>query len=120
MLAVKVSDIHRAAAFVFNISGDVLISPSRYRRHCIPRWSAMYLTRKYTRLSYPQIGRYFGGRDHSTVMSGIRQISGLVATDSDVSASVTSVEAVARKFAQLRIERDAVNILKLHAEASPD
>lgn len=120
MLAVKVSDIHRAAAFIFNISGDVVTSPSRCRRYCRARWAAMYLTRKYTRLSYPQIGRYFGGRDHSTVMYGIRRISDMAAADGKILARVASVEAVARKFAALRIERDSAHVLKLCAEIAPD
>ena len=125
MLAVKVNDIHRAAAFVFNIPVDVLTSrsSSRCRRHCSARWAAMFLARKHTTMSYPQIGRYFGGRDHSTVIHGIRRIEGLAASDSDISASVTSVEAVAKKFAAIRTERDFANAEKIRAEGlalSPD
>jgi chromosomal replication initiator protein len=62
-----------------------------------PRMVAMYLTRKLTKLSYPEIGSRFGGKDHSTVISAVRKIERLCAEDAAVRSVVTSIESRLRQ-----------------------
>jgi chromosomal replication initiator protein len=58
---------------------------------------AMFLTRKHTQLSFPDIGRAFGGRDHSTVMHGCQKIQWTLATDTDVQGAVQAIESALGK-----------------------
>jgi len=53
-------------------------SAARFKRLSIPRQYAMYLSRELTGQSYPQIGRLFGNRDHTTALFGYRKIAALV------------------------------------------
>ena len=48
----------------------------------------MYLAKTLTSLTYPEIGRQFGGRDHTTVMHAVRSIEGLIASDSGIAEDV--------------------------------
>ena len=48
----------------------------------------MYLAKTLTSLSYPEIGRRFGGRDHTTVMHAVRSIEGLINTDDSINEDV--------------------------------
>jgi chromosomal replication initiator protein len=57
----------------------------------LPRQIAMYSIRKVTNLSYPEIGRFFGGKDHSTVIHAIKKIEALVSKDQTVKKIVDSV-----------------------------
>ena len=50
-----------------------------------PRQVAMYLSKQLTMRSLPDIGRRFGGRDHTTIMHGVKRIEELMATDSQLS-----------------------------------
>ena len=59
-----------------------LMSPNRARNIVRPRQMAMYLCKKYTTRSLPEIGRKFGGRDHTTILHGVRKIEELMSTDS--------------------------------------
>lgn len=72
---VRVSDIESAVCEFFGIEADVLRSSSRKRTWSQPRMLAMYLTRKLTQSAYSEIGSYFGGRNHSTVMSAEKKIA---------------------------------------------
>jgi chromosomal replication initiator protein len=56
-------------------------SPQRARRVARPRQVAMYLSRKLTTRSLPEIGRRFGGRDHTTVLHACRRIEALIGED---------------------------------------
>ena len=58
-----------------------LKSPSRQRTVVLARSVAMYLARQATDKTLIEIGSFFGGRDHSTVLHGCRQIKGLMETD---------------------------------------
>ena len=57
----------------------------------IPRQIAMYSIRKVTNLSYPEIGRFFGGKDHSTVIHSIKKIESLLIKDQNIKKIVDSV-----------------------------
>ena len=53
-----------------------------------PRQIAMYLSKLLTPRSLPEIGRRFGGRDHTTVLHAVRKITGLVTTDGALSEAI--------------------------------
>jgi chromosomal replication initiator protein len=59
----------------------------------LPRQVAMYLCKTLTDLSYPQIGRYFGGRDHSTIIHACRVITKQMDADIDLLNLVRSIRA---------------------------
>jgi len=71
---VRVSDIENAVCEFFGIEAELLRSSSRKRSLSQPRMLAMYLSRKLTQSAYSEIGTYFGGRNHSTVMSAERKV----------------------------------------------
>jgi chromosomal replication initiator protein len=61
-----------------------MTGPKRLRTIARPRQVAMYLAKTLTMRSLPEIGRKFGGRDHTTIMHGVRKIEELMATDSQL------------------------------------
>jgi chromosomal replication initiator protein len=74
--AVALRDVEKAVCSFFQVEADGLKSESRVRTLAYPRMLAMYLARKHTGVSYSEIGRYFGGRNHSTVMSAEKKVVG--------------------------------------------
>ncbi len=74
--------IAEAVAEFYNISMDDLIKQSRKKEYVKPRQIAMYLIRKELDSSFPSIGDFFGGRDHTTVMHAVEKIS-LLTKDKD-------------------------------------
>ncbi|MEJ6396339.1 chromosomal replication initiator protein DnaA [Yoonia sp. 208BN28-4] len=81
---VTVEEIQRKVAEHYNIRLSDMIGPKRVRVLARPRQMAMYLAKHMTSRSLPEIGRRFGGRDHTTVMHGVRKIEELKATDSQI------------------------------------
>ncbi|NJK89853.1 MAG: hypothetical protein HC923_10950 [Myxococcales bacterium] len=67
--------IVRATAIHFDLKPQDLKSSKRARAIALPRQVAMYLCRKLTTSSYPEIGRALGGRDHTTVISAFRRVT---------------------------------------------
>lgn len=80
--------IKRAAAATFGITKVNLESPSKEQIYVYPRQIAMYLCRTMTPKSYPQIAKYFGDRDHSTVIYSYRKVSKNLEKNSDLSRDV--------------------------------
>ena len=74
--AVALRDVENAVRAYFHLDADGLKSNSRVRTLAYPRMLAMYLARKHAGLSYSEIGRYFGGRNHSTVISAEKKVIG--------------------------------------------
>jgi chromosomal replication initiator protein len=72
---VRISDVEKVICEAFGISVRDLRSKSRRRAVACPRSLAMYMARKLTRLAYREIGQYFGGRDHSTVVAAEKRVS---------------------------------------------
>lgn len=66
---VRMADIERVICSLFGIDGQCLKSPSRSRSASQPRTLAMYLARRHTKAACSEIGAYFGGRNHSTVIA---------------------------------------------------
>ena len=79
--AVALRDVEKAVCSFFQVAGDGLKSDSRVRTLAYPRMLAMYLARKHTGVSYSEIGRYFGGRNHSTVISAEKKVVGWLKAD---------------------------------------
>jgi chromosomal replication initiator protein len=80
-----IEEIQRKVAEHYNIRLSDMIGPKRLRNIARPRQVAMYLAKQLTPRSLPEIGRRFGGRDHTTIMHGVRKIEELMATDSQLS-----------------------------------
>lgn len=72
--AVAMKDIERAVCELFGVKADDLRSNGRARALSQPRMLAMHLARKLTGASYSEIGRHFGGRNHSTVISAEKKV----------------------------------------------
>jgi len=78
---VRIEDIQRIVARQFNVSKNDLLSNRRTRVIVRPRQIAMYLAKVMTPRSLPEIGRRFGGRDHTTVLHAVRKIEHLTSED---------------------------------------
>ena len=78
---VSVEEIQRKVAEYFNIRFNDMISVRRSRVVARPRQVAMYLSKSFTPKSLPEIGRMFGGRDHTTVMHAIKKVQELCKVD---------------------------------------
>lgn len=69
---ITLEEITAAVSVAFNVSVGDMRGPYRTMEYVEARQCAFVLARKNTKLSLPQIGRYFGGRDHTTVLHGLR------------------------------------------------
>jgi len=78
-----IEEIQKRVAEHFNIRLSDMHSARRARAVARPRQVAMYLSKQLTARSLPEIGRKFGGRDHTTVMHAVRKIEDLRATDAE-------------------------------------
>ncbi|MEQ1941356.1 chromosomal replication initiator protein DnaA [Mesorhizobium sp. VNQ89] len=78
---VRIEDIQRIVARHYNVSKTELLSNRRTRTIVKPRQIAMYLAKVMTPRSLPEIGRRFGGRDHTTVLHAVRKIEDLSGND---------------------------------------
>jgi chromosomal replication initiator protein len=85
---VKNEDIQRVVARQYNVSRADLLSSRRTANVVRPRQVAMYLAKTLTLRSLPEIGRRFGGRDHTTVLHAVRKIENLVSTDNALAEEV--------------------------------
>lgn len=93
--------IKRATMQVFSVSKTELESPCKEQAIVYPRQIAMYLCRKLTSKSFPQIGRSFGKRDHTTVIYAIKRITARQVEDPDVEMDV---ERVAEALSEMQTE----------------
>jgi chromosomal replication initiator protein len=87
---VRIADVETAVCRLFGLSPEQLKSASRERCVTQPRMLAMYLARRMTQSAYSEIGRYFGGRNHATVMSAERKIARLVDSSGQVRVAAES------------------------------
>ena len=85
---VKIDDILKVVGRHFNVGRTDLLSPRRARSVVVPRQIGMYLAKKMTARSLPEIGRRFGGRDHSTVLHAVRKIEDQIKTDDRLAREV--------------------------------
>jgi chromosomal replication initiator protein len=80
--------IVRRVGQYFQVEPRRLCSTGRSRAVLVPRQVGMYLARQLTDLSLEQIGAYFGGRDHSTVLHACRKVEQALAADAELSGAV--------------------------------
>lgn len=88
--------ILKAVAEVFRITPAELGGPRRSRRVVQPRQVAMYLLREIAQLSFPQIGEYLGGRDHTTVMYGHDKMCKQLQEDPQLRSQLEQVQITLR------------------------
>ena len=89
---INIDYIQQKVADFFKIKVTDILSSSRERKLARPRQIAMYLCKKMTNSSLVDIGRKFGGRDHTTVMHAIKQVDELIIDNIEVSNNLTSLE----------------------------
>jgi chromosomal replication initiator protein len=92
---ITVDEIQKTVADHFSLKQADLLSERRTRAVARPRQIAMWLCKQHTTRSYPDIGRRFGGRDHTTVLHGVRKIEELMAQDDQIARDV---ETLTRKL----------------------
>lgn len=87
MRIIRLADVEDAVCSLFGVDEESLKSSSRKQNIARPRMLAMYLARKLTEIPYSEIGEYFGGRNHSTVMSAERKIEAQLGSNGTVRIS---------------------------------
>ncbi|QYX57115.1 chromosomal replication initiator protein DnaA [Roseovarius sp. SCSIO 43702] len=85
---VTIEEIQRQVSDHYNIRLSDLVGPKRLRVYARPRQVAMFLCKQMTSRSLPEIGRRFGGRDHTTVMHGVRRIEELSQKDVQIAEDI--------------------------------
>ncbi|MBL4807131.1 MAG: chromosomal replication initiator protein DnaA [Rhodobacteraceae bacterium] len=85
---VTIDEIQRKVADHFNLRMSDLLSARRARAVARPRQVAMFLSKMLTSKSLPEIGRKFGGRDHTTVIHAVKRIEELKQSDSQIAEDV--------------------------------
>jgi chromosomal replication initiator protein len=89
---VRIEEIQRIVARHYNVSRSDLLSSRRTANVVRPRQIAMYLAKTLTLRSLPEIGRRFGGRDHTTVLHAVRKIETLIGSDISLAAEIESLK----------------------------
>jgi chromosomal replication initiator protein len=85
---ISIDEIQTQVAEHYRIRKAEMTSARRAREVARPRQVAMYLSKQLTPKSLPDIGRRFGGRDHTTVIHAVRQIEKLRASDAELDADI--------------------------------
>ena len=80
-VTISIEEIQRIVSEYYKIRVTDLKSTSRAKPILVPRQIAMYLSKTMTPRSFPEIGRRFGGRDHTTVLHAVRKIEELISND---------------------------------------
>ena len=91
---ISIEDIQKHVATHYNIKVSDMHSARRSRAVARPRQVAMYLAKKLTSKSLPEIGRKFGGKDHTTVMHAVKRVEELMASDSEMARDVELIERI--------------------------
>jgi chromosomal replication initiator protein len=90
--AITVTMILETVARFHNLTTADLLGPARSRNLSRPRHLAMYLARKHTQLSFPELGREFGNRDHSTIQHGVKKTEAALEEDRNLAHEVRLIE----------------------------
>ena len=91
---VDITQIQKAAVKYFGLKPNDLKSKSRTKKLVVARQLAMYLCRQYTEESLPQIGKFFGGRDHSTVIHATRKIKKEIEVNTKLYNDLKAIEKI--------------------------
>ncbi len=87
-----VDDIQRVVCHHFKLRTNDLVSKDRHKSIAFARHVAMYLCKQRLKCSFPELGRAFGNRDHTTVMSAVRKVEALRGSDPNVRAHLEALE----------------------------
>ena len=90
---VTIQHILDAVTKYYNVRLSDLQSKKRHKSIAFPRQVCMFLARKHTRYSLEEIGGYFGGRDHTTVLHAIRTVGDDVGNDPEIAEQVTHIDS---------------------------
>ena len=88
----SVEDIQRVVCHHFKLRSTDLLSKDRHKSIAFARHVAMYLCKQRLKCSFPELGRAFGNRDHTTVISAVRKVEALRTTDPEVRAHLEAIE----------------------------
>lgn len=91
--AITPEKILREVARYYNVKVNDLVGDRKLKGIVVPRQVAMYLARKHTNLSFPDLGRAFGGRDHSTIQHACKKIKEMEPTDADLRSHLGALES---------------------------
>ena len=94
---ITIQQIQKLVASTYKLTSDELLSKNNARNISHPRQVAMYLCKHLTKHSYPEIGRAFGGKHHTTVIHSVEKIESLVATDSTLQRLITELSESLQK-----------------------
>jgi len=88
---ITIQQIQKLVATTYKLSVDELLSKNNSRHISHPRQIAMYLCKHLTKTSYPEIGRAFGGKHHTTVIHSVEKIETLVGSDQTLQRLITEL-----------------------------
>lgn len=94
---VTIQQIQKAVASTYKLTSEELISKNNARQISHPRQVAMYLCKHLTKHSYPEIGRAFGGKHHTTVIHSVEKIEALVVTDETLQRLISELSESLQK-----------------------
>ncbi|OGW16500.1 MAG: chromosomal replication initiation protein DnaA [Nitrospinae bacterium RIFCSPLOWO2_12_FULL_45_22] len=89
--ATNIENIQKLVSRYFGITVAELRSSKRNKTISLPRQIAMYLCREMTKLSLPEIGRQFGGKDHTTVLHSVNKIKSLMNKDREINTAIKTI-----------------------------
>jgi chromosomal replication initiator protein len=90
---VSVDTVLKAVASYYGVKVTDLKSPRRHKSVAAPRAIAMYLARTHTQESYPDLGRAFGGKHHTTVISAVEKVAKRLQEDAGLRGEVHAIES---------------------------
>lgn len=93
-----IDTVQKVVADHFQVKTSELKSKRRHKALTLPRQVAMYLSRKFTKTSYPEIGEKFGGKDHTTVIHAVRKITSERKKNMDIIVHLDALERVLERL----------------------
>jgi chromosomal replication initiator protein len=94
---ITIPQIQKTVAATYKITIEQMVSKNNSRQFAFPRQVAMYLCKRLTKHSYPEIGRAFGGKHHTTVIHSFEKIRALTSTDAALQRFLQEMSAVLQK-----------------------
>ena len=94
---ITIQQIQKLVASAYKLTNEELVSKNNSRNIAHPRQVAMYLCKHLTKHSYPEIGRAFGGKHHTTVIHSVEKIESLVATDETLQRLISELSESLQK-----------------------
>lgn len=104
-MKVKADTIRKTVGEYYGLPKAVMMSRSRVYQIARPRMIAMMLTRELTGLSLPRIGKLYGGKHHTTVISAIKRVPQIIAKSAKVAADMIAIRALLSAFEAEEVAR---------------